>query len=391
MAAMLNKNEILSRYAQRQVTPEEEEAFSNWLQTLDQAQLESLMDEFGTIVAALPDLADKADQHLLQSIHEEIAMKEADDEQQIPRIPFWRTWRAAAAAAILLSLAAAVYLYTGRNSSRQLAGTRQSPAMQIAPGKSGAILTLADGSQMVLDSLSNGPLTTQNGAAVSMDNGRLVYNADETTTPEIVYNTMSTPRGRQFELTLPDGTHVWLNAASSIRYPTSFAGKERKVEIDGEAFFEVTRNAQQPFIVNARNKAEIEVLGTGFNVSAYANDKSLNTTLLNGSIRVNGIIIKPGQQAQVTDAVRVVDNADTDMVTAWQKGIFNFEGASLKEVMNQIERWYDIEVVYEKNVPAVMFGGEMTRNMSLDGVLIALEKSGIHYRLEGRKLIVLPQ
>jgi ferric-dicitrate binding protein FerR (iron transport regulator) len=218
-----------------------------------------------------------------------------------------------------------------------------------------------------------------------------VYDPTVQTKNEILYNTMSTPRGRQFEITLPDGTHVWLNAASSIRYPTVFAGNERKVELDGEAYFEVTKNAKQPFIVRARNKATIEVLGTSFNISAYENEKSLNTTLLDGSVKVNGTILKPGQQARVTDAVRVTDHADIDKVMAWQRGFFNFEGATLEEVMQQLERWYDIDVEYEQGIPDIEFGGEMSRNMSLNGVLVALEKSGIHYRLEGRKLIVLPK
>ncbi len=155
---------------------------------------------------------------------------------------------------------------------------------------------------------------------------------------------MSTPRGRQFEITLPDGTHVWLNAASSIRYPTVFAGNERNVELDGEAYFEVVKNAKQPFVVNARNKAIIEVLGTSFNISAYENEKSLNTTLLDGSVKVNGTILKPGQQARVTEEVRVIDQTDIDKVMAWQRGFFNSEGATLEEVMQQLERWYDIDV-----------------------------------------------
>ncbi len=131
-------------------------------------------------------------------------------------------------------------------------------------------------------------------------------------------------------------------------------------------------------------------MGTSFNVSAYANENDLNTTLIDGSIKVNGTIIKPGQQARITDKVRIINNADTEKVMAWQRGFFNFEGASLEEVMRQLERWYDIEVEYQNGIPAIAFGGEMKMNTSLNGVLLALEKSGIHFRQKGRTLIVLP-
>ena len=309
-----------------------------------------------------------------------------------PQIPFLRRGfiRYAAAAVVLLGIG--TYVWLGRHqepATRQVVSSMKDTL--IVPGKSGAILTLADGSQIVLDSIGNGRLTEQNGSEVTMRDGRLTYDPVTESKAAIAYNTMTTPRGRQFEITLPDGTRVWLNAASSIRYPTVFNGKHRKVELDGEAYFEVKQNAKQPFIVNARNKAAIEVLGTDFNISAYDNDKSLNTTLINGSVKVNGVVIKPGQQAQVTDMVRVISNADLDKVMAWQRGLFKFEGTPLEEVMKQLERWYDIEVVYENERPALRFGGELSRSMSLKGVLNVLEQSGIRYRLEGRKLIVLPK
>lgn len=387
---MINKTDILSRYALRQVSPEEQEAFQEWMQTLDQQALDNLMDEYAAIVAALPDLNEGGNPELLRSIHQEIAMKELEEEPYIPRIPIWRSWRAAAAI-IILAVSATAFLLLRNKEDQLLAEKKTAPAKEIAPGRSGAVLTLADGTKLVLDSMNNGVLADQNGSYVSMQNGQLRYSPSDSKAEDIVYNTMTTPRGRQFEITLPDGTHVWLNAASSIRYPTIFSGNNRKVELDGEAYFEVTKNAKQPFIVNARNKASIEVLGTSFNVSAYENEKSLNTTLLDGSVKVNGTILKPGQQALVTDVVRIIDNADIDKVMAWQRGFFNFEGASLEEVMQQLERWYDIDVAYENGIPDIEFGGEMSRNMSLNGVLIALEKSGIRYRLEGRKLIVLPK
>jgi ferric-dicitrate binding protein FerR (iron transport regulator) len=217
---------------------------------------------------------------------------------------------------------------------------------------------------------------------------------------------MSTPKGRQFQVTLPDGTKVWLNAGSSIRYPTVFNGGERKVEVMGEAYFEVAHNAKMPFKVNVNNKAELEVLGTHFNVNAYDNEATINTTLLEGSVKVGSrsrspsgaigklqsAVLKPGNQAVLTHDSRLTihDNVDVNQVMAWKNGLFNFEGATFREIMNELERWYDIEIVYEKTVPDIEFEGKMTRDVPLHDLLKMLERSDIHFRIEGRKLIVLP-
>jgi ferric-dicitrate binding protein FerR (iron transport regulator) len=171
-------------------------------------------------------------------------------------------------------------------------------------------------------------------------------------------------------------------------------GKERVVEITGEAYFEVAANPKMPFKVTVNHKAEIEVLGTHFNVNAYVNEVSLNTTLLEGSVLINNgtekAILKPGQQAQVTQAIKIVRDADIDKIMAWKNGYFNFEGMNLREVMQQLERWYDIEVVYENNVPDVRFYGELSRDLNLSGIIAALKDSDVHFRIEGKKLIVLP-
>ena len=299
-----------------------------------------------------------------------------------------------AAASIILLLAAGAYFWTTQKKNTPQAAI---PTV-ISPGKQGAILTLADGSQVVLDSLGNGVVAKQNGARIVLTNGQLSYDPAENASGEIVFNTISTPKGRQFQVTLPDGTQVWLNAASSIRYPTAFAGKERKVEVTGEAYFEVAKNAQMPFMVSVNNKAGIQVLGTHFNVNAYENEKAITTTLLEGSVRVaqyetasGYVILQPGQQAQIagTSGIKVIEKANIDKVVAWKNGVFHFEGATLAEIMRQLERWYDIEVVYEKGVPDIEFEGEMTRDVSLNGLLVMLGKTELHFRIEGRKLIVL--
>ncbi|MRG47929.1 DUF4974 domain-containing protein [Chitinophaga sp. SYP-B3965] len=310
------------------------------------------------------------------------------DEEEKP-VVVRRLWKWGWAAAIVFLLGASFYFW----SENKPQSTVASKENKIEPGKKGAILTLANGEEVVLDTLGNGLITTQNGAKVLLQNGQLAYDPTGNGNMEIVYNTIKTPNGREFQVRLPDGTIVWLNAASSLRYPTLFTGKERKVEITGEAYFEVATDADMPFRVNVNNKVNIEVLGTHFNVNAYDNEHSLNTTLLEGAVRVQSVVLKPGQQAQVAEGetVKVVNNVNLETVMAWKNGLFNFENKSLEEVMRQLERWYDLEVVYEKGIPDIKFGGEMSRDMDLAGLLKSLEASKVHFRLEeGRKLIVLP-
>lgn len=315
-------------------------------------------------------------------------------------------WRWVSVAAITLVVAGVGYYIKSNKSKNDTTTvvTTTTPA-DIPPGRDGAVLTLADGRQVVLDSLGNGVVATQNGAQVTLKDGALAYSKEAgSTTP--VYNNLTTPKGRQFQLILPDGSKVWLNAASSLRYPTVFVGNERKVDVNGEVYFEVAKNPSMPFKVSIAAPAggpggsEIEVLGTQFNVNAYSNETAVRTTLVEGSLKVvnrpsnantTSVVLTPGKQAVITTDSRVkVADADVDKVVAWKRGIFNFEDASLEEVMRQIERWYDIQVVYEKNVPDIKFGGKMSNDVSLQGLLKSLQESDVHFRLEGRKLIVLP-
>lgn len=302
-----------------------------------------------------------------------------------------------AAASLLLALCAGIYfLAVQKNKSDTLAVTS---AADIHPGKEGAILTLADGSAVSLDSIRNGVIALQGGTTARVVNGVLQYDGNST---EVLYNTTSTPRGRQFQLTLPDGTKVWLNAASSLRYPTAFSGNERRVEVSGEVYFEVAKMAHQPFVVKIDTETAVEVLGTSFNINAYRNESGMYATLLNGSIRVNrtlnnqsnNLILKPGQQAGIhhtQSTIQLIEHADTEKIIAWKNGRFNFHGVPLHQVMRQLERWYDIDVVYENGIPDLRLGGEMQRDLSLAEVLEGLKESKLNYRLEkGRRLVILP-
>lgn len=302
-----------------------------------------------------------------------------------------RRWWAAAAAVLLLGTG--TYFVVRNFREQPSLAVDQSKSQEVRPGREGAILTLADGSQVVLDSMKNGVVTTQGGSKLLLQKGQLSYEGHTTGEAQLSYNTITTPRGRQFQVVLPDGTKIWLNAASRLLYPVTFSGTERKVEISGEAYLEVAANATQPFIVKT-DKGEIEVLGTSFNVNAYTDEAVIRTTLLQGKVRVkagaHSSVLSPGQQATIGEGITVTDNANTVQAVAWKNGIFDFQNASLEAVMRQLSRWYDVEVIYEKQVPAITFGGEMGRNLELKDVLEFLEGSGVHFRVEGRKLIVMP-
>lgn len=303
-----------------------------------------------------------------------------------------RTWWRAAAIALL----AAAGGYIGHLLIKKevvLAPSRQMAVAPIEPGKTGALLTLDDGSTLVLDSMGNGQVSTQAGSRVMLKDGELAYEPSGNGSGRVVRNTIATPKARQFRLTLPDGTQVWMNAATVLRYPTSFNGHERKVELTGEAYFEVTQNANQPFRVVIGDTATIEVLGTSFNINSYADEPAVRTTLLEGSVRVKknqeAILLQPGQQAVMQQNIVVNKQVDIAGVVAWKSGKFNFEGASLEEFMRQLARWYDIEVVYKGNTPKMVIRGKPGRDLQLQDLLDALADFGIRYKLEGRKLTIL--
>ncbi|WP_436488481.1 FecR family protein [Chitinophaga sp. ARDCPP14] len=299
--------------------------------------------------------------------------------------------RYAAAAAVALLVVAAGY-FTWQRTSRKSTVPIVATA-DVKPGKNGAVLTLADGSEVVLDSLGNGTVTTQQGTRVILSNGQLSY--DAAGTGEVSQNTMTTPRGRKFRLRLPDGTNVWLNAASAISYPTAFTGNTRSVTLTGEAYFEVTANKDQPFIVQLNNETSVRVLGTHFNIHAYPDENNISTTLLEGAVRVHvqqqTSLLKPGQQLEInkkSGATALNNQADTLAIIAWKNDILNFQDKKLTTVISMIARWYDIEVVYETTPPDITFVGEIGSDVNLSSVLNFLKESGVHFRLENRTLII---
>ncbi|MRG44517.1 DUF4974 domain-containing protein [Chitinophaga sp. SYP-B3965] len=285
----------------------------------------------------------------------------------------------AAAASILIIISVTVYQFT-----RPVAAPPQmAQTPVILPGTNKAVLQLADGTIIPLDSTANGTLAQQgNINIIKLDSGKLAYQADAATDESNLYNTIITPRGGQYQVTLADGSKVWLNAASSLRFPATFKGRpNRVVELIGEAYFEVAKDKQQPFRVTTKN-VEIEVLGTHFNVMAYKDEDMLKTTLLEGSVKVSSdaasALLQPGQQAQVTTGkpgIAIVKDADVQQATAWKNGIFEFTGEDIHSVMRQLARWYDIDVQIAAPISS-HFMGTISRNVNASEVFKMLEMTG---------------
>jgi ferric-dicitrate binding protein FerR (iron transport regulator) len=397
---------LYKRLQGEDLSGDEQMVLDQWLSTakINESVLEQLQDSAGlkSYLEQRMDLvnAGKAFEAFEKMIAAE-SLPSTAHEPTRSHIYFLSRRRWAAAAVIFLLTAAGYLLFRyNNNSGHQSDKAYQHAIADIKPGKQGAILTLSNGRQVVLDSLGNGLVATQSGVNVLLKDGELAYAKDGETTAGVAFNTVTTPKGRKFQLLLPDGTKVWLDAASSLTFPTVFTGGERSVSIKGEAYFEVAKNAAMPFKVVVNDRTGIDVLGTSFNINAYTEEASMNMTLLDGSIRVTNsqekIVLRPGQQASVrhndpASSGISVKTADIDKVMAWKNDLFDFEGATLAEVMNQVSRWYDMEVIYEGGIPAFTFGGKIRQDLTLTGLLAFLEGAGVHFRVEeGRRLIVMP-
>ncbi len=351
----------------------------------DPGQREALAEIFIELTGQ-PDM-DLAFDPALRPLLDKVTETDRPRTAPLRRMHYWG-W---AAAIGLLVLAGSVYRLTEQRGST-------APAYSQAkntgtPGKQGAVLTLADGSTVLLDSMHNGVVASQSGTNVVLDNGQVVYDPEETAAAATAYNTISTPRGRQFRIVLPDGTKVWLNAASSLQYPVVFTGNTREVRITGEAYFEVAADAAKPFSVHFSEKGIVEVLGTAFNINAYADEPMVKTTLLRGSIRVNKQqVLQPGEQASIgsNNGLSVEHSAYAEDAVAWKNGLFIMSGTDLPALFRQVSRWYDIEVDMRGTLPDRTFGGTIGRNVSLTDIIEALNIYGVNCRLENGKLIVQP-
>lgn len=398
---------LLERYAENKTTEQEKQELWDYIQAhsdsrlFEEAGLLLLEKETGTV--DLPP----AYAAIFNQIVQIDRTGEAAAVQKEPapvRLLFRfrkRSWVAAAAILAVLVTGSWWWIANNKNTASVPVAKKTAP---ITPGREGAILTLANGSQVLLDTIDNGAIARQGGAVAKVVEGALVYEASGS---EVVYNTMSTPKGRQYQLKLPDGSTVWLNAVSSIRYPTVFAGKERRVAITGEAYFEVAKDKNRPFFVEVDGGETVKVLGTSFNINAYRDEQKVTTTLIEGVVNIipasqagadiTPVKLQPGQQAVASlqagtttagETIQVLHNVDTQKVLAWKNGLFNFEGTDLKTTMRQLARWYDFDVEYRNNVSAIRFKGKMYRNVDFKDILEMLRRMEVNFRMDNRTMVV---
>lgn len=373
--------DLITRYANGTASPEEITELHSWYRAMDMEEVHwPAEDEYGK---------EQVRQQMLRRLQQEIKQ-----EKRSGRIYRLNRLRWAAAAVVLLLAGTAIWMIRPVSAPLPLTAAKDTVFPNDAmPGGNKATLTLADGSTIMLDSAANGIIAQQAGASVQQpQEGKLVYQPG-TVSSGISYNTLATPRGGQYQVLLPDGTRVWLNAASSLTYPTAFTGPERKVELTGEGYFEVAKHAAKPFKVKT-NEVEVEVLGTHFNIMAYADEPTISATLLEGSIRLAAgketILMEPGQQAQLNSATQKIRLATVNVeeAVAWKHGYFLFNKQDMAGILRQVARWYDISVQLPAEMPKDAFSGKISRDVKLSKLLSVLETSGLHFNIEGNKLIV---
>lgn len=381
---------LIDRYQNGTATAEELKQLNEWYH--------SFADEDVEVFTSDP----QAEKHIGKRIEDR--MRETIGAATAGKVRTVFRWQWAAAAAVLLLIAAAWFFLPSKKQPPPTAAREKAipaPSPVIVPGGNKAILTLANGATIVLDTAANGTLASVGNVHVQkLENGLLAYNINGrqvTENDEAFYNTISTPRGGTYQVTLTDGTKVWLNAASSIRFPVVFNGNERKVEITGEAYFEVAKNEKLPFRVEAGG-SQVQVLGTHFNVNAYTDEATVKTTLLEGRVRVsvpggsNERIIEPGEQAGVNSKgnISVLPNADVEEAVAWKNGRFQFRSTDIRTILRQLSRWYDVDVVYKGDVN-LHFTGQLSRSESVFNIFKKLELTGaVHFKVEDKTIIVSP-
>ncbi|PST82511.1 anti-sigma factor [Pedobacter yulinensis] len=382
--------QLLRLYADNNCTKEE---FEELFLLIDRSPNEDLLEPLLSIYAQAPEESSHTDKDW-NTLYEQ-RFSAVQSRQR--RMTFFRL--TGIAATILIIGMAALFLFrTPARLNNPGAGSKIPPAIELTPGGNQAVLTLSNGIKIALTAKENGLIATQSGVQVTKTaDGKLQYRiagSKPGSAPQ--FNTIETPRGGQYEVVLPDGTHVWLNALSALTFPTHFSGREREVTLRGEAYFEVARNKHLPFRVNT-DRQDIEVLGTHFNINSYQDEQTVRTTLVEGSVKVIpadaalAVVLRPGQQAVLRHQKPEVRTVDTDMVLGWKKGYFVFSNNDLESIMRQVSRWYDVDVEFKNNsLRKRLFSGTVSRFENASQVLDLLELTGIvHFKVEGRRIMVM--
>ncbi|WP_316750621.1 FecR family protein [Pedobacter gandavensis] len=380
---------LFGKYFDKTATPEERAEFMRLVAELKSDEpLVKLMETSYQTDQSILEFTPEIKEKILNNVYQP-----ADTEVPVRKLwKFSSNWTKYAAVLMLGILGLGFFFYKKEQHNLLALQTQD-----IAPGGNRAILTLSNGQKIDLDTTANGVLVEQGNISISKtSDGQLVYHVMGEENGPATINTIETPNGGQFQIYLSDGTKVWLNAGTQIKFPTQFVGKERNVELTGEAYFEVAKNAKKPFKVKMSNQTEVVVLGTHFNISAYQEETEINTTLLEGAVvlKVEDKIAKilPGQQAILNKAdknINLVNEVNVNQVIAWKNGFFSTEGISLPELMKQVEKWYNVRVVYKDNVQAD-FTARLPRNISLAELISLLELTKqVHFKLDYKTLTVM--
>lgn len=387
----MNRTEFKSlaeKYLEGTISPEEEKLLSTYYDAIQQKGMDWDEEDMGP--------QEQLKMELYQKVLEDIAQREELQPAGKPGL-VWLNWIAAAAVLAVVSM---TFFFYVKKAALPPVKHVSAGIEDVLPGGNKAILTLADGSEVSLDDTEDGVVTTQGNIIVDKNkDGQLIYRVQSeggnSAQGKLVYNTIRTPHGGQYQLVLSDQTKVWLNAGSSIKFPTVFVGNERCVTVKGEAYFEVAKDKRRPFKVFSAQQ-QIEVLGTHFNVNAYEDEAEVKTTLLEGAVKIVygnlSHVIKPGQQARLSEETGKMELAEVDIEEAvsWKNGYFMFDNEDIHSVMRKISRWYDVEVVFLNNQISERFGGTVSKFENVSQVLKILEVTGtIHFKIEGRRIIVM--
>ena len=398
----LHFNNLFFKYCERTASPSEiTELYRLFNSTINNEEISALMEEvYQSSESSDQNIIPLDREHMLAVIFNNDKKPLQAPEMNAVEMPMrlvTRWYRYAAAAVVLTGLTAALYLYVNKQADPAVNAVT-SAANSILPGTNKAILTLADGSRIALDDTKNGILANQGQTQVRKSaTGQVSYLTNDAgqTPAQNVFNTVSTPRGGQYQIVLPDGTKVWLNSASALKFPAFFSGNEREVELTGEGYFEVAKNKKMPFHVKIAG-VDVEVLGTHFNIMGYGDEQQLKTSLLEGAVKISkgGLSRKllPGQQAVIGNTSEKIDIKTTDLeaAVAWKNGYFMFENESLESVMRKLSRWYNVNIEYRGNFTDVVFSGSISRFEHVAEVLKTLELTDmVHFKIEERRIIVM--
>lgn len=392
---------LIEKYYNKTASPQEIRELFDLLKSSSDDELTELMrKEWENQENSYPIFSLEMSENILRKILSDGNDEKAQTEDSvfIKKITWPIFYRSlSAAAAIIILLGFGLYFRSSRTSNpeAQIASLQINP--DNLPGINKAVLILGNGRKIILQSLSNGLIAkTENFEVKKTDHGELVYNGFDSNYKNARsedFNTLITPRGGEYRVTLPDGSKVWLNAISTIKFPGVFKGNIREVELNGEAYFEIAKNSAMPFRVKS-NGTEIEVIGTHFNVKSYGNEKLMKTTLVEGSIKItagnSSHLLKPGQQAIVTKGkMSVLDNVDIVEQLAWKNGLFLFKDASIVEIMEQASLWYDLKVTFEGKISTKKFTGKISRNASPTEFMNMLKYIGIQYKMYGNNIAII--